>query len=221
MCGRFTISKKADEVAERFNVDVEYDKYQAVYNAAPGQFLPVIGNNQPGNLCFYHWGLVPFWAKDSSIGYKMINARAESINKKPAFRQLIKSKRCLIPSDGFYEWQKQGRDNVPYRLCMQDGELFAFGGIWEIWKKNETDVLHSFSIITTAPNELTGIIHDRMPLILDAENEKLWLDINTDHKLINELLRPYPASKMKAYQVTSMVGNVHNNFPELLIELKN
>ena len=220
MCGRFTISKKIGDLAERFNVEVEEAIYSPVFNAAPGQNLPVIISGEQNKLLFFRWGLVPFWAKNSSEGYKMINARGEGIMEKSSFKKLMERKRCLVPADGFYEWKKNGKNKTPFRFCLNDNSLFAFAGLWDSWKDNNNTLLHSFTIITTAANELILPVHDRMPVILSQETEHLWLSENAEINTFLPLLQPFPAHLMKGYPVSELVGNPRNNFPELIEEVK-
>jgi putative SOS response-associated peptidase YedK len=216
MCGRFQISKVVDEVQIRFHVDVELEWFRQVFNAAPSMILPVITNAEPQKLNFFKWGLIPFWAKDPLIGNKMINARAETLKEKPSFRNALKSRRCLVPSDGFYEWKKIPGGKQPYRLCLQDESLYAYAGLWELWKDEEGKEIHSFTIITTAANPLVADIHDRMPVILEPDFEKHWLDPQFPANEALEFLQPFPAERMKVYPVSKNVNNVRNNSPELM-----
>ncbi len=216
MCGRFQISKVVDEVQVRFHVEVEAEWYRQIFNAAPMMQLPVITGEEPGKLSFFRWGLVPFWAKDPSMGSKMINAKSETLAEKPSFRNALKSRRCLVPADGFYEWKKEGTLKMPYRICLRDESLFAFAGLWEAWKDAEGKVLNTFTIITTSPNALLSGIHDRMPVILDPDLEKHWLDPRVPAGEALEFLNPYDPARMKAYRVSDKVNNVRNNTPDLL-----
>jgi putative SOS response-associated peptidase YedK len=216
MCGRYTVQVDMVEIHRRFKVAFD-DLYQKNYNCAPSENLPVITNKRPEKLGYFHWGLVPFWAKDPKIGYKMINARAESLMEKASFRNALEKRRCLVVADGFYEWKKTDRGKQPYRLTVKDGPLFAFAGIWEHHKEFR---ISSFSIITTEANELVEPIHDRMPVILLPEHEKKWLDESLDPVEALDMLRPYPSEMMDAYPVSQEVGNVKNKFPELIIPLE-
>ncbi|MGK7396572.1 MAG: SOS response-associated peptidase [Candidatus Cyclobacteriaceae bacterium M3_2C_046] len=213
MCGRYTVQIDMVELHRRFKVVLD-DIYQKSYNSAPSEKLPVITNQDPNQLNYFHWGLVPFWAKDKKIGYKMINARAETILEKSSYKHALQRRRCLVVADGFYEWKKlDNHQKQPYRITLQDEEPYAFAGIWEY---NQDLQLHSFSIITTEANELVKDIHDRMPVILKPENETRWLDHNLDLQEIQDFLIPYPADLMKAYQVSRAVGNAHNKSPDLI-----
>lgn len=214
MCGRYSFAIEDELIRERFGVTVRSAIYKARYNCAPAQDLSVISNDAPDTLRLFRWGLIPFWAKDMSIGYKMINAKAETIREKPSFRNAFKNRRCLVLSNGFYEWKKD-TDKTPYRIMMKGGIPFAMAGIWEKWGSPEGEIIHSFSIITTGPNSLTEMIHDRMPVILRSEDEKKWLGNETEETLM-DLLRPYPADLMTAYPVSKLVNSPRNDIPELL-----
>ena len=215
MCGRFMISKKVDEITERFNVEVEIDKYKPVYNAAPTRQLPVITNQLPEKLGFFSWGLVPFWAKDPKTGNKMINARAETLLEKPAFRNLLKNKRCLVVSDGFYEWKKTEQGKIPHCIRRKDNALFAFAGLWDQWKDAEGKILQTFTIITCAPNSLMAPIHNHMPVILSPEEENAWLDTALKTEELLPLLNPFESEIMQAYEVSDMVNSPRNDLKEI------
>ena len=167
------------------------------------------------------WGLIPFWAKDANIGYEMINARAETVAEKPAFRESFKSRRCLIPADGFYEWKKVGKAKQPFHFGMHDDSLFAFAGIWDRWKNPVGEVIETCSILTTTANALLADVHDRMPVIMPLGHYDLWLDPgfkNTGD--LRELLRPYEPSLMRRYPVSTRVNLVKNDDPDCASELK-
>jgi putative SOS response-associated peptidase YedK len=219
MCGRFQISKIEDDLQVRFHVDVEHEWLRQIFNAAPMMILPVITSEEPQRLNFFRWGLVPFWAKDPSIGNKMINAKAETLAEKPSFKNALKSRRCLIPANGFYEWKREGNKKLPYRICRKDEELFAFAGLWEKWRDPAGETLQTFTIITTQPNEIIAEIHDRMPAILDPELERHWLDIRVPVNEVLQYLRPLDAHVMKKYRVSEKINNVRNNSPELIEEI--
>ncbi len=214
MCGRFQLSVKGKHISERFNVEVFDEMYNPRYNCAPSQNLPVITNAEPGKLSFFKWGLVPFRAKDPKISFKLINARAESISEKPAFKNAFKKRRCLIPANGFYEWRKD-ENKTPFRVFLKNEELFAMAGIWETWKDSGGRSVHSFSIITTQANPLVEKIHNRMPVILHPEDEEAWLKEN-DETVLKKLLVPFETDKMEAYPVSKKVNSPANNSPELI-----
>ncbi|MBN1337673.1 MAG: SOS response-associated peptidase [Bacteroidales bacterium] len=214
MCGRFSFSPLAKIIEDRFDVKVDASVYRPKYNCAPTQNLAVITNREPEKLSFLRWGLIPFWAKDPSIGNRLINARAETIEEKASFKNSFRKKRCLVLSDSFYEWKTSGRQKIPYRIKMSDDGLFAMAGIWDSWKNEGGDYTHSFSIITTTPNELMKEIHTRMPVILDPGNEKRWL-CEEDPGFLKSLLTPFPFMKMTAYPVSTRVNSPGKDGPVL------
>lgn len=218
MCGRFSFSPLTKIIEERFNVIIDKTDYKPRYNCAPSQNLAVISNVSQGKLSYFRWGLIPFWAKDKSIGNKLINAKAETISEKPSFRNSFKRKRCLVLSDGFYEWKKEN-EKIPFRITMKDNSLFAMAGIWDNWKDNENEIINSFAIITTTPNELLKNIHNRMPVILHKTNENDWLN-NNNRDVLSELLKPYPFELMQAYQVSKLVNSPANDNPEIIKPVK-
>jgi len=196
------------------------EMYSPSYNCAPSQKLPVITNNDPEKLNYFKWGLVPFWSNDPKIGLKLINARAENILGKPSFKTAFYQRRCLIPTNGFFEWKKQGKQKIPYRIFLKTEEIFAIAGIWEAWKDTEGTVLNSFSIITTSPNKLMQDIHSRMPVILNQHDEQAWL-FEKDETYLKNLLQPFDASKMDAYQVSSKLNSPANNSSEIIERVEN
>ncbi len=213
MCGRFTISKTEEELEKRFGASFYSRVLEARYNIAPTRFSPVITAEDPRQFQFFRWGLIPFWAKDASIGARMINARSESVVEKPAFRQAFERRRCLVIADGWYEWQKIGNHKQPFRILKRNGDAFAMAGLWERWKvpvpneQHPQDDLHSFTIITKAA--LPGIthIHDRMPAVLLPETERLWLDPELPPSDLMGLLHSCPDEALRAYKVSAAVNN--------------
>ncbi len=166
---------------------------------------------------YMRWGLIPLWAKDMSIGSRMINARAETIAEKPSFRNALRRRRCLVLADGFYEWQRVGKSKKPMRIVMRSGEPFAFAGLWETWRDPEGTVIPSCTIITTTPNELLKPIHNRMPVILPRDIEDFWLDESVDDPAaLTSVLTPYPDDEMEVYEVSSLVNSVANKGPEVI-----
>jgi putative SOS response-associated peptidase YedK len=172
-------------------------------------------NEEPRRLSYFCWGLIPFWAKDEKIGNKMINARAESIEEKPSYRNAFRQRRCLVPADGFYEWKNEN-GKTALGSHMKDHQPFAMAGIWETWKNPEGKMIHSFSIITTSANELMKSIHERMPVILPPEFEETWLT-STDPREIRELLQPFEPEKMQAWEVSKLVNSPGNDNPALIL----
>ena len=188
------------------------------YNVAPTQNVLTIindGNNRRGG--FMRWGLIPHWAKTPSIGNRMINARAETVAQKPAYRNAFKRRRCLVLADGFYEWQRVGKVKKPMRIVMQSGEPFAFAGLWTVWKDREGNTVPSCTIITTEANDLLQPIHNRMPVILPREMEQFWLDRDVqDSAALENALISLPSELMKTYQVSTLVNSPRNNGPDIL-----
>jgi putative SOS response-associated peptidase YedK len=220
MCGRFTLFHTPEEVAERFGVNSILET-AAQYNIAPTQNIAVVTQNGTRHMESFHWGLIPSWAKDPAIGSKMINARAETLAEKPSFRTALSRRRCLIPADGFYEWQaaQDGPKAVktPMYLHRKDSGLFAFAGLWDEWHTPDGSPLRSCTIVTTTPNSVAAPIHDRMPVILHPEDEAFWLDktVTDPHSLLS-LLVPYPAEEMEAYPVSRRVNVPISDDPQLL-----
>jgi len=192
------------------------------YNAAPQSTQPIVRlNSDTGKREFalMRWGLVPYWANDAKIGYTTINARAEEVATKPLYREAFKRRRCLIPADAFYEWQQTAtKTKQPFAFALASGEPYAFAGLWERWKPREGDPLETFTILTTDPNELAERVHDRMPVILEPRNYERWIDPGDPARPPVDLLRPYPAEKMRAWTVSDRVGNVRNDDANLLKE---
>lgn len=221
MCGRFTLITEPEKILGRFRIQQMHFDLQPRYNIAPGQMIPaIIEDRRQRKIGQLKWGLVPSWAQDEKIGYKMINARAETLTEKPAFRRLFERKRCLIPADGFYEWQQRKSGKQPMRIMMKSGELFAFAGLFDTWIKPDGQKVHSCTIITTKPNEVVADIHDRMPVILREEDEAMWLDREKyDAELLRSLLIPYDPEEMRAYPVPTLVGNPKNDVPDCIEEI--
>ena len=195
--------------------DAEGD-FSARYNIAPMSQALVVVNEESRILKSMQWGLVPHWTREATIGNKMINARAETLTLKPSFRKSFERKRCLVPADGFYEWQKVdgSKIKIPMRIVLKSREPFAFAGLWDTWQKPDGSELQSFTIITTEPNELMRTIHNRMPVILHETDEETWLDQDfTDTSKLSELLTPYPTVEMESYEVSPMVNSPWNDSP--------
>ncbi len=224
MCGRASLSKSRKELEKRYKASfyrdaLEKHGFAPSYNIAPSHLHPVITNLDPGHFQFFRWGLIPYWAKDSSIASKLINSRIETVLEKPSFRQAIRERRCLVPFDAFYEWKKIGSNKIPYRIERKDQTLFSLAGIWEIWKNDKGEDVFSFSVITQAPNELMKDIHDRMPAILLPAQEALWLDKKVSPEAAIEMIRPYPDELLRAYTVSSKLNKVSFNDPSLIEEV--
>ncbi|TFE23378.1 SOS response-associated peptidase [Cohnella luojiensis] len=220
MCGRYTIVVSMEELMLRYLSELPTNRYSPRYNVAPMQNVTaVIHDGEKNKLGELRWGLVPSWASDEKIGSKMINARAETILEKASFKNLIRRKRAIIPADGFYEWKQHGGKKQPMRITMRDGAIFSMAALYDSWMAPDGRKLSTFTIITTTPNSLMADIHDRMPVILQPEDEASWLNRdNDDVKQLTGLLRPYSAEAMKAYPVSPIVGNVKNDTPECIEE---
>ncbi|WHY75161.1 SOS response-associated peptidase [Neobacillus sp. WH10] len=221
MCGRFTLTATFEEIINHFDIQsfLEEELYSPSYNIAPSQsVLAVINDGRVNRMGFLKWGLVPPWAKDLSVGNKMINARAETISEKPSFRNAFKKKRCIVIADSFYEWKRhEDKTKTPMRIKLKSNELFAMAGIWEGWKSPDGKTLYTCSVITTGPNELMKDIHDRMPAILKREDEKIWLDTAiSDTTRLKPLLVPFDENEMETYEVSSLVNSPKNNSIELI-----
>ncbi|WP_126428786.1 SOS response-associated peptidase [Brevibacillus marinus] len=220
MCGRFTLVTDPEQLLKRFLLDELLFELQPRYNIAPGQLIPAIiasgGKRRIGQL---KWGLVPSWASDERIGYKMINARAETLTAKPAFRNLLVRKRCIIPADGFYEWKATDRGKQPMRIVLKSGEPFGFAGLYDTWTAPDGRKVHTCTIITTQANEVVADIHHRMPVILRPEDEQIWLDRDRyDPDLLQSLLVPFDPGAMRAYPVSALVGSPKHDGPECMEE---
>ena len=221
MCGRSSLTKVKKEIEARFKATFYSDELTRFnplpnFNVAPTHMHPVITSDDVAHIHLYRWGLIPFWAKDVKIGSKLINARAETLLDKTAFRQSLSTKRCLVPLDGFYEWKINGKQKSPYRIIAKDQEIFSVAGLWDSWQNTNGDIIHSFTIITIAPNNLMKEIHDRMPAMLMKENESLWLDNDVKAKDALQLLLPYPSEQMEAYPVSDKVNSVKANDKSLI-----
>ena len=217
MCGRYSFAIEDALILERFGIRVRTAIYKARYNCSPTQNLAVITNNDPDAMSFFRWGLVPNWAKDPSIGNKLINARAETLVEKPSFKNAFRNRRCLVPATGFFEWQHNGRD-VAWHFGMKNGDAFCFAGLWDKWVSGDGGIIHSFTIITTSPNALVGQIHNRMPVILLREDEQRWISPQPDPSLV-ELLKPYPSGSMEAWPVSQLVNSPKNDVPAIIEQI--
>jgi putative SOS response-associated peptidase YedK len=217
MCGRYTQTQSVDQLIERFQVQQIGFEFGPRYNIAPSQPVATVFQEKVGGraLDAFRWGLIPSWAKDQSIGSKMINARAETLAEKPSFKSALLRRRCLIPADGFYEWHKEGSGKTarkqPIRIHLKSNEAFAFAGLWDEWHSPDGSPLRSCTIITTAPNALMSQIHNRMPAILRPEDEAAWLDVaandRDDVPHLLHMLRPYPDEELAAHPVSTSVNS--------------
>ena len=216
MCGRFVQNIPFETLQQNFNIRATASDIISNYNVAPTQeILTIIKHDNENTLEKLHWGLVPFWAKDISIGSRMINARAETVSSKPSFRDAFKKRRCLIPADGFYEWTGEKGNKQPYYVTSPSGEPFAFAGLWETWtpkKSDEKSVYKSCTIITTAACESIREIHNRMPVILGPGFYEKWLNVEIqDSNELEIILKDGIIHDMKYYPVSTFVNSVKNN----------
>jgi putative SOS response-associated peptidase YedK len=218
MCGRYNIITDAQALYDAFQVDAGADAAKlARYNVAPATEQLVIVEEDGRRLArWHHWGLIPHWAKDKAIGYKTINARGESVAVKPAFRAAFRQRRCLVPASGFYEWKLEGGSKQPYLIGLKSGELFAFAGLWESWSAPEGE-LRSFTIITTAPNELMARIHERMPVIIPRAHYARWLSPSVQAPAqVQPMIAGYPAAELRAVPIGRGINNARNQGPALI-----
>lgn len=214
MCGRYRLSSTEEEVAEFFEAEPTEELYPR-YNIAPSQPVPVIRQVGPRRaISMVRWGLVPFWARNTSIGSRLINGRSETILDRPSFRSSFAERRCLVPADGFYAWKKGGKVKQAFHFGMADGSLFAFAGLWDRWSSPEGTVLESCTILTTTPNTLLQDVHDRMPVILHRDHHHTWLTTPAaEEQRLSELLVPFKSELMARYEVSSLVNNPRNDTP--------
>lgn len=221
MCGRFALAVDINSLKKAYSIvpeDAKRCDLSPRYNIAPSQEIVGICQTENGirTLDSFRWGLIPHWAKDSSIGTKMINARAETVAEKPSFSAAFRSRRCLFPASAFYEWVRSGNEKIPYCIRHKDKSLMAFAGIWESWNGPDGP-LQSCSILTTAANKILEPIHQRMPVILSAEFFDQWLDIrNNNPNQLSPLLKPYAEDLLEAYRVDQRVNSPRNDGPECL-----
>jgi putative SOS response-associated peptidase YedK len=215
MCGRFALKTPPKTIQEHFSLPGTVE-LSPRYNIAPSQAIAVV-RHLPGKrfrqLDMLRWGLIPHWAKDIKIGYKMINARAETLAQKPSFRAAFQKRRCLVIADGFYEWAHSGKAKQPMYVHLKNGVVFGFAGLWESWHSPGGSTVESCTIITTSANELIREIHDRMPVILRSEQYETWLQDSTPEHFLQQLLMPYPAEAMEAYRVSPEVNSPTNDTP--------
>lgn len=220
MCGRYTLTSSVKALAEEFGLSGSLAEVPASYNVAPTQEVAaVLEDDVERRLELLRWGLIPAWADDPRIGSRMINARGETVAEKPSFRGAFKKRRCLIPADGFYEWQRTESGKQPYHIRMKDGRPFAFAGLWETWSGHGEEI-RSCAIITTGANELVSEVHHRMPVIVAPENYEIWLDPDMrEAEPLVPLLASYPTDLMEAYPVSRRVNNPANNVPDCIESL--
>jgi putative SOS response-associated peptidase YedK len=218
VCGRYTLKTPVKALAEEFSLFDPPPSLPPRYNIAPTQPVAAVRQAADGGgreLVRLRWGLIPSWADDPKIGYRLINARAETAADKPAFRSAFRHRRCLVPADGFYEWRPVNGKKQPYYICRRDGGPFAFAGLWEQWQGADGEVIESCTLLTTPANDLVRPIHERMPVILKPEAYAPWLDPHSHQpERLHPLLRPYPGEEMTTYPVSHRVNNPRNDDPQ-------
>jgi len=218
MCGRFVFDISPENLAGTFGL-AELPVVLPRYNVAPTQQVPVVRSDADGvnRLDCLQWGLIPSWAKDRTVGYKMINACSETVTEKPSFRQAVRYRRCLVPASGFYEWKQEGKLKLPHYLRIKGDAPMLFAGLWESWKSPEGETVESCTILTTGPNRLVEQIHDRMPVILHPDEYLVWLDRSvTDPADLTRLFQPYPADLMEMWPVSTLVNSAKNDRVQLV-----
>lgn len=219
MCGRYTQTSSYPKLADRFGIPIDGPKLSPRYNIAPTQEVPVIVAKNGRHIEIMRWGLIPHWAKDPTIGHKMINARAETLREKPSFRGLIQSHRCIIPASGFFEWKREttGKSKVPMYFTSTDGEPLGLAGLWDEWKDPKGHPIHSFTIITTEANGLLKPIHDRMPVILERVDEATWIgEGKASEDALAKWLRPCREERLTGYAVGTEVNSPKNDLAECI-----
>ena len=212
MCGRFVRRSSSSNLATEFRASDISDELQPSFNVAPTHNVAVVLDDGARKLVSMRWGLIPSWASDTTIGSKLINARAETLTQRTAFKNAFRNRRCLVVADGFYEWQKQNGAKIPLLIQLKSERPFGFAGLYDTWTSPSGENVSTCTIITTEPNEIVRPIHDRMPVILPKDVEDLWLDSSIeDHRRLLDLLLPYPAEEMEAYAVSPLVNSVKND----------
>ncbi len=219
MCGRYVLHVSLIEITQEFEIyDVDF-VWVPNFNIAPGNNVPAVINEQQNKLSTFHWGLIPSWSKDQTIGNRMINARAETLAQKPSFSRILKNQRCIIPANGFYEWftDEEKKIKKPFYFYLSSGRLMGFAGLYDVWRSPSGELIKSCTIITTTPNELVGQYHNRMPAILKPDQRRIWLDknVNTPEVLL-PLLKPFPSEELEVYEVSKQVNSPKFNTPDCI-----
>ena len=221
MCGHYGRLSRFERIMALSQMSLRNDagELETRYNVAPGTFQPVIRAEELGPaLTKLKWGLVAYWAKDSKIGVRPVNAKSDTAHEKPMFRKLIRERRCLVPVDWFYEWRENPPDKVPHVIRMKSEEPFFMGGLWDTWQAGKEDALSTFTILTTEPNEMMATLHHRMPVIIAPQDAERWLD--PGERDVKDLLCPYPSEEMTAYGVSTQVNSVRNDGPALITPIE-
>ncbi len=216
MCGRYSLGKRKIELEERFQAEMLTD-FNPRYNIAPTQLLPVITSASPKGFSFFYWGITPDFGNNRPVSQKLINAKSETINDKVSLKNAFQKRRCIIPADGFFEWKTLGKKTrIPYRFALRDEEVFSFAGIWDEYESVGGEIKHTFLLLTTSPNETVAEVHDRMPVILSREMEKVWLDSYAKEDDLMKALRPLSPDLMISYTVSPLVNSIQNDSPALI-----
>jgi putative SOS response-associated peptidase YedK len=217
MIDRYSITASADQVAGRFSVDVP-EFYVARYNASPTTLLPVITSNSPQGVSLFYWGTAPEWAKNKNLSEKFINLRAEYFSEKPTLKKPLRTQRCIVPADGFYGWKKVGKKtSIPYRFVLKSGDIFSFAALWEEFEDTEGHEIQTFTIITTPADNLVSIVQERMPVVLSAAAEKIWLDKNSEEEELMSILSTSSTKDMNYYSVSPRISEKDIDVPSLII----
>ncbi|MEX3624982.1 SOS response-associated peptidase [Viridibacillus arvi] len=223
MCGRFSLFSSFEDIIQTFDVEkmINEDEYTKTYNIAPTHdIITIINDGRINRMGKLRWGLIPKWASDPKISAKMINARSETIDEKPSFRESFIRRRCIIPMDSFFEWKQDNAIKQPFRIKMKNEQLFAVAGIWDTWYSSTGERINSCTMLTTSPNELMSSLHHRMPVILPKKEYENWLNpLEQDTQVLRSLLVPYPTSGMDAYPVSTAVNSVRNNDQSLIQQI--
>ena len=215
MCGRYSLAKSKIELEERFQAEMLAD-FTPRYNIAPTQLVPVITSASPKGFSFFYWGITPDFGQNKPVSAKLINAQTETVHEKVSFKNSFQSRRCIVPADGVYEWKKVGKKTkIPHRFTHREEQTFSFAGIWEEYETVTGESHHTFLILTTSPNELVAEVHDRMPVILNPDQEKKWLDSYSSPEDLTSILNPYSADQMLSYPVSPLVNSVQNDSQNL------
>ncbi len=215
MCTRYSLTKNKEQISKRFGIQIA-ESWKPRYNVSPGQSMPIITNRRSDEISFFQWGFIPNWSIDESTGTNLYNAKSETILTKAPFKQAIKSQRCLIIADGYFEWKKIGKTKTPYRITLANDELFSFAGIWDYWENSKGEIINSFSILTTTANSLLEEINERMPVILTKENEQKWITDKLTDQEITSFLTPLDKDRMSYYQAHKVVNSAEYDYPECI-----
>jgi putative SOS response-associated peptidase YedK len=217
MIDRYSLTVTAERISERFSAEVPVT-FAPSYNAAPTHLLPVITSASPQGVSTFYWGTSPQWGKNKTLSEKIINVRAEQIQEKTSYKKAVAKTRCLVPADGFYAWKKAGKKTmIPYRFVTKDQDLFSMAGLWEEYEDTDGNEFHTFTIITTAANDLVSTIYERMPVILARSAERIWLDQNASEDDLIKLLISYPSQDINLYSVSPGISDMNANVPSLII----